>query len=51
MIAVLLLVWLAFSILGASFDGLLWLTTVGVLLFVATVVYGIMTRRGGRRTR
>lgn len=35
----LLIVWIAISIIGAVIEGLLWLTGVGVVLFLVTVVY------------
>ncbi len=49
-IIVLLLVWLAFSILGAVIEGLLWLTFVGVVLFLATAAYGVIKRRTAGRS-
>jgi LPXTG-motif cell wall-anchored protein len=48
-IAVLLLVWLAFSVVGALIEGLFWLTIVGVLLFLATAAYGAIKRRSDRQ--
>lgn len=50
-IVVLLLVWLALVILGAVIEGLLWLTIVGAVLFVATGVYGAIKRRADRQVR
>jgi LPXTG-motif cell wall-anchored protein len=44
-IGVLLVVWLAVSILGAVIKGLFWLTIVGAVLFVATAAYGYLKRR------
>lgn len=46
-IGVLLVVWLAVSILGAVIKGLFWLTIVGAMLFVATAAYGYRKRRSG----
>ncbi|MDQ4011068.1 MAG: hypothetical protein M3228_10345 [Actinomycetota bacterium] len=47
-IGVLLVVWLAVSILGAVLKGLFWLlTVVGAVLFVATAAYGYRKRRSG----
>ncbi|TQL02955.1 hypothetical protein [Cellulomonas sp. SLBN-39] len=40
LVVVLLLAWLALSVLGAIIEGLLWLTAIGALLLVATAVYG-----------
>jgi uncharacterized RDD family membrane protein YckC len=39
-LGVLLLIWLAFMVLGAVIKGLFWLIIVGAVLFVATVAYG-----------
>lgn len=44
-VVVLLLVWLALSILGAVIEGLFWLTIVGVVLFLGTATYGAIRRR------
>ncbi len=49
-VAVLLVVWLALSVVGAVVKGLFWLTVVGVLLFAGTAAYGYL-RRGGRDRR
>ncbi len=46
-IVVLLLAWIALSLLGVVVEGLLWLTVVGVVLFLATAVYGAIKRRTG----
>ncbi len=47
-IVVLLLLWLALAILGAVLEGLLWLTVVGAVLFIATAAYGAIKRRTPR---
>lgn len=36
----LIVVWLVLSLLGAIIEGLLWLAGIGVLLLVATAVWG-----------
>ncbi len=41
-IILLLLIWAALSILGFVFKGLLWLAFIGIILFVATVVFGVI---------
>lgn len=46
-IGVLLIVWIAISVLGAVVKGLFWLTIVGVVLFVGTAAYGAL--KGGSR--
>ncbi|MGY1718937.1 hypothetical protein ACI8AG_07810 [Blastococcus sp. SYSU DS0552] len=40
LIGLLLVVWLALSIIGALIEGLFWLLLVGVVLFLATAAYG-----------
>ncbi len=49
LIVVLLLAWLALSILGALIEGLFWLTIIGVVLFLATAAYGVIRQRTRRR--
>ncbi len=44
-IILLLLAWLALSILGAVMKGLLWLTALGVALFLATAAFAAIRRR------
>jgi hypothetical protein len=44
-IVLLLLVWVALSVLGALIEGLFWLTVVGVVLFLATAAYGAIRQR------
>ncbi len=43
-IAVLLLLWAALSILGALIDGLFWLAIVGALLFLGTAFNATIKR-------
>ncbi|WP_167761151.1 hypothetical protein [Geodermatophilus sp. DF01-2] len=40
LIGLLLVVWLAVTVIGAVLEGLFWLAVVGLLLFVATAVIG-----------
>jgi uncharacterized membrane protein len=47
-IIVLLLAWLALSILGAVIKGLFWLTIAGVVLFLAAAAYAAIKRRSGQ---
>ena len=47
LIGVLLVVWLAVTVIGAVVEGLFWLAVVGLLLFAATAVLG----SGKRDTR
>ena len=45
LIIVLLVVWLAFVIVGFAVKALLWLAIVGIVLFVATGIYGASRSR------
>lgn len=45
LIITLLIVWLVLSILGFVIKGLLWLAVIGLVLFVATAVWGWLKRR------
>lgn len=40
LILALLAIWLLFTIIGLVIDGLIWLTIIGALLFLATTVWG-----------
>lgn len=42
---ILLIVWAGLSVLGFVVKGMLWLAVLGIVLFIGTVVYG-MLRRG-----
>lgn len=44
-IVALLVIWLILSILGFVVKGLLWLAIIGLVLFVATAVWGWVKRR------
>jgi hypothetical protein len=44
LLIVLLVVWLVVAIVGFAFHGLLWLAIVGIVLFVATGIIGIVRR-------
>ena len=52
-IGLLLVVWLAVTVIGAVIEGLFWLAVLGALFFAATAVLGWSKRRsevgGGRR--
>ncbi len=43
-LGVLLLIWIAFVLLGVFIKGLVWLLIVGIVLFVATAVIGFVKR-------
>ena len=42
----LLVIWLAFVVIGFVVKSLLWLAVIGILLFVGTAAYGAIKRRG-----
>lgn len=41
----LLVIWVVVAIAGAVIEGLLWLTVVGIVLFLATAAWGWVRRR------
>jgi hypothetical protein len=45
---VLLALFLILTIVGFAIEGLLWLGVIGIVLFVATAIIGIVRRRAGR---
>lgn len=45
LIALLLVVWLAFIVIGAVVKGLFWLLIIGAILFMATAAFGWVRRR------
>lgn len=46
LLIILLIVWLGLSILGFAVKGLVWLAVLGIVLFLATLVVGLI--RGNR---
>ena len=49
LIGLLLVIWLAFAVVGAVVKGLFWLLIVGVVLFIGTAVFGWVKREAIRR--
>ena len=45
---ILLVAWVVLSIVGFVFDGLMWLGIIGIVLFVGTVIFGIIRQRARR---
>jgi hypothetical protein len=45
LLALLLVVWIAFIVLGAVIHGLFWLLIIGAVLFVATSFFGFLRGR------
>ncbi len=46
---ILLVAWAVLSIVGFAFEGLLWLGIIGIVLFVGTVIFGLVRRSVARR--
>lgn len=44
----LLVVWIVLAVLGFVIKGLIWLAIIGLVLFVATAVWGALKRRTSR---
>jgi hypothetical protein len=48
-LGLLLLIWLAFIIIGAVVKGLFWLLIIGAVFFLATALYGWVKREAIKR--
>jgi len=44
-IVILLVIWLLVSVLGFVIEGLFWLAVIGIVLFIATAVWGWLKRK------
>jgi hypothetical protein len=44
-IAILLIIWLAVTVLGTVLKGLFWLAVIGGILFLATAAYGALRNK------
>lgn len=42
---ILLVAWVVLSIVGFVFEGLFWLGLVGIVLFIGTIIFGILRQR------
>jgi hypothetical protein len=49
LIVLLLVVWVALSVVGFVVKGLVWLAIVGIVLFLATAAVGFVRRKGAGR--
>ncbi|MEI3865841.1 hypothetical protein FBY40_1270 [Microbacterium sp. SLBN-154] len=49
-VVILLVVWAILTVVGFVFEGLLWLGVIGIILFVGTVLFGIIRGQLSRRT-
>jgi len=47
-LVILLVAWVVLSIVGFAFEGLLWLAIVGIVLFVGTLIFGVLRQRAKR---
>ncbi len=45
---ILLVAWAVLSIVGFVFEGLLWLAIIGIVLFIGTLIFGILRQRAKR---
>lgn len=44
-----LVLWAILAIVGFAFEGLLWLAIVGIVLFVGTLIFGLIRRNATRK--
>jgi hypothetical protein len=49
LLVVLLALWLIVAIVGFAMEALLWLGIVGIVLFVATAIIGLVRRSAGKK--
>lgn len=49
-LVILLVAWAVLSVVGFVFEGLLWLAVIGIVLFVGTIVFGLV-RQGVNRAK
>lgn len=47
-LVILLVAWAVLSIVGFVFEGLLWLAIIGIVLFIGTLIFGIIRQRARR---
>ncbi|MDF2667300.1 MAG: hypothetical protein K0R81_3150 [Microbacterium sp.] len=47
---VLLVLWAIIAVVGFAFEGLLWLAIIGIVLFVGTLIFGLIRRSASRKT-
>jgi len=45
-IVILLVLWAVLAVVGFVFEGLLWLAIIGIILFVGTLIVGVIRQRG-----
>ncbi|QIZ97075.1 hypothetical protein [Leifsonia sp. PS1209] len=49
-IVILLVVWAILAVVGFAIQGLLWLGIIGIILFIGTLIFGIV-RRSARKKK
>jgi hypothetical protein len=49
LLIILLIVWAGLAVFGFVIEGLLWLAVIGVVLFVVTLVVGVLRRGAASR--
>ncbi len=46
---ILLVIWVVLSIVGFVFEGLFWLGLIGIVLFVGTILFGMIRRSAAKK--
>lgn len=49
-IVILLVAWAILSVVGFVFEGLLWLAIIGIILFIGTLIVGMLRQRSRGRS-
>jgi hypothetical protein len=47
LVVVLLVLWAILAVLGFAIKGLFWLAVIGIILFLGTLIVGLIRRRSG----
>ncbi|HWS50950.1 MAG TPA: hypothetical protein VN241_08065 [Microbacterium sp.] len=47
-IIILLVAWAVLSVVGFVFEGLFWLAVIGIILFLGTLILGMIRQRGNK---
>jgi len=50
-LVILLVAWVVLSIIGFVLEGLLWLALIGIVLFIGTLIFGLVRQRAARAKR
>lgn len=50
-LVILLVAWAVLAIVGFALEGLLWLGVIGIVLFLGTVVFGLLRQRAAGAKR